>query len=279
MAIRDGKFIRGIAGDVTFRELNGKQLIQGKTKKAQIDMTPATYDAAYVFGRASTLARYIRDNNHSIIRFYDSLMISRFTGECNQIVQQATTTQEGVFDYSQDNFNRLNGFEFNSSSPVKNYLFAQPLVTLTEQTLTVDLPEMQIPKELKFPANAQYCTLAFCVTLYDLNNDQYSRDEIKVVEIELKHPTSTHPPQQLVFESAPGCLCVIALALYYSEKTFAGKAVINNKQLSPAAILKAEICSGEATADKKWHKMSFNAKRKRKKIKKKAKKESDDQTT
>lgn len=264
MARLDGKFIRGMAGDITFRKVKDKQIIQGKTKKAQIDMTAATYNAAYIFGRASTLASYIRVAIDPIIGFYDGGMISRFTGECNQILQQAATANENVFDYSQNHFNRLNGFEFNLESPVKNYLFAQPIVTLTEQTVTIDLPEIKIPKELKAPENAQYCTVAFSVSLFDLSTNQYIGNQIKSFEIEWKPKAFSFPAQQLVFEGSPGCLCVIALALYYSEKTFAGKAVLNNKKLSPAAVLKADFCPGETVPKNGWQEMEFNDKRKRK---------------
>lgn len=267
-----GKFIRGMAGDLTFRKVNGKQVVQGKSKKEQIDMTAATYNAAYIFGRASTLACYIRAAADPIIGFNDGGMVSRFTGECNQILQQAATADDNVFDYSQHLFNRLNGFEFNIGSPVKNYLFAQPIVTLSEQNVTIDLPEIKIPKELKFPENAQYCMVAFSVSLFDLNSNKYISNEIKSFEVEWNLKAFSFPAQQLVFDGSPGCLCVIALALYYSERTFAGKAVLNNKNLSPSAILKADFCPGETVLKKGWQDMDFNEKRKRKKAKKEKKK-------
>ena len=276
MATFDGKFIRGAAGDLIFKKNGKKQVVQGKSKKAKIDMTQATFDAAFVFGRASTLASYIRGNAEKIVRFYDGGMISRFTGECNQILQKATISKDNLHDFSQDYFSRLNGFEFNDVSPVKSYLFAQPVVSFTEQTVSIDLPEIQIPKDIKFMPSATYCVVAFNVTLFDLKNDQYKNQEIQTFEIELKEPQFTFPAQQLNFEGAPGALCVIALGLYYFEKTFAGKAMINNKDLSPSAILKAAFCPGEIEISNKWSKMVFNEKKKRKI--KKAKKQSD-QTT
>ena len=275
MAIFDGKFIRGAAGPVIFKKQGKKQVVQGKSKKEQIDMTQATFDAAFVFGRASTLASYIRAGADNIIRFNDGGMISRFTGECNQILQKASTGKDNVFDFSQDYFSRLNGFEFNRESPVKNYLFAQPMVSLTEQLVTIDLPEIQIPKDLKFPTNAKYCTVGFSVTLFDLHNDRYKIQEIQSFEIELKDQAFTIPVQQLNFEGAPGALCVIALGLYYFEKTFAGKAMINNKELSPTAVLKAAFCPGETAVQDTWSEMVFNEKKKRKKLNKKKKKTPD----
>ena len=275
MATFDGKFIRGAAGDVIFRKQGKKQVVQGKSKKAQIDMTQATFDAAFIFGRASTLAWYMRAGMDNIVRFYDGGMISRFTGECNQILQKAATGKDNKFDFSQDYFSRLNGFEFNMESPVKNHLFAQPVVSLAEQRVTIDLPEMQISKDLKFPANASYCIVAFNVMLLDLDNDKCENQEIQSFEIDLTDKQLTVPAQQLNFEGAPGALCVIALGLYYFEKTFAGKAMINNKSLSPSALLKAAFCPGQTVSQENWTKMVFNEKKKRKKLVKKKKKEAD----
>lgn len=266
MATFDGKFIRGAAGDVIFRKQGKRQVVQGKSKKAQIDMTQATFDAAFIFGRASTLGLYIRAGLDNIVRFYDGGMVFRLTGECNQILQKAATGKDHMFDFSQDYFSRLNGFEFNMESPVKNHLFAQPMVSLTEQGVAIDLPEMQISKDLKFPTNASYCVVAFSVTLFDLDNDKYESQEIQSFEIDLTDKQFTVPAQQLNFEGAPGALCVIALGLYYFEKTFAGKAMINNKNLSPSAVLKAVFCPGQTVSQENWAKMVFNEKKKRKKL-------------
>lgn len=266
MAIFDGKFIRGTAGPAIYKKHGNKQVVQGKSEKEQIDMTQATFDAAFVFGRASTLASYIRVAVDPIIRFYDGGMISRFTGECNQVLQKAATGKDNVFDFSQDYFSRLNGFEFNKDSPVKKHLFVQPMVSLTEQQVTIDLPEIQVPNDLKFPPDASNCIMAFSVTLFGLNHDQYKSQEIQSFEIELKAKPYTVPAQQLVFEGAAGALCIIALGLYYFEKTFAGKAIINNKGFSPSAVLKAAFCPGEASTEKKWTKMVFNEKRRRKQL-------------
>ena len=275
MATIDGKFIRGVAGDVIFRKQGKKQVVQGKSKKEQIDMTQATFDAAFIFGRASTLGLYIRAGVDRIMRFYDGGMVSRLTGECNQVLQKATTGKNNKFDFSQDYFSRLNGFEFNIESPVKNYLFAQPIVSLTEQTVIIDLPEMQVSKDLKFPANASYCIVAFSVTRFDLDNDKYKTQEVQSFEIDLTDKQLTVPAQQLNFEGAPGALCVIALGLYYFEKTFAGKAMINSKKLSPSAVLKAAFCPGQTVSKEKWTKMRFNEKKRRKKLVKEKKTEVD----
>lgn len=266
MATFDGKFIRGVAGNLTFRKQGNKQIVQVKTGK--INMTAESFDAAYIFGRASTLASYIRMSTSRIIRYYDRGMIPRFTGQCNQILQLASTDKDGVFDFSQDYFSRLNGFEFHLQSPVKNHLFVQPMVNLTEEKITIDIPEIQIPKELKFPTNARYCTVVFNVSFFDFEHNQYKNLELQSFEVEQEYKTLKFPAQQLEFESVPGALAIITVGLYYSEKTFVGKVILNNNEFCPVAILKAEFCPGEMLKQEHWREMEFNDKKKRKKLKK-----------
>jgi hypothetical protein len=264
MAIVDGNFLRGTVGGSVFKKHRNKQVVQGKSKKKQIDMTIASYDAAFVFGRASTFASTVRIANSNLTAFYDGGMISRFTGECNHILQQAAIKAGKKFNYGPEAFSRLNGFEFNTDSPVKNHLFAQPITSFEGNQVNIAVPEMYIPNDLKFPARAKYCILAFNVCLFDLENDLYKTQEIQSFEIELKHPPYTVPARQLSFNAAPGCLCIISLGLFYLEKTFAGNAVINNTSFSPSAILKADYCPGEIVPQPGWTKIDYNKKKKRK---------------
>lgn len=262
----DGNFIRGTVGPSVYKKYRNQQVVVGKSKKQQIDMTAATYDAAFVFGRASTFASYIRGCAEKVIGFYDGNMISRFAGECNFILQKAASNKGKQFNFSPEAFDRLNGFEFNRSSPVKNQLFVQPLTSFNGITLEINLPEIQIPRDFKFPANVKHCIFAINVDVFDLKNDLYNDLPPQSFEIEVSPTQNTVPAQHFSFETAAGCLCVVSIGLHYFEKTFAGNAVINNKSFSPSAILKAVFCPGEVVKQN-WQPMTFNAKKKRKKSK------------
>jgi hypothetical protein len=264
-----GKFVSGIVGPVIFKKVGNRQLVVAKSKKPQIAMTEATYRASYIFGRASTLGRYIRSGAYHILRFYDSGMISRLTGECNRIVQKITPNEEDELTLNHDYFSRLNGFEFNEASPVKRYLFAQPQATFSEESVVVNFPEMIISRDLAFAPHATYCTVALRVSLFDLKSNQYLNQEIQAFDVELNRDVTSFPSQELTFEGAPGALCIIYLSLMYAEKTFAGKAVLNSQEISPAAIFRAEFCPGESTEREHWRKIAFNEKKTRKKLKKK----------
>jgi hypothetical protein len=265
MARVEGKFVSGIVGPVIFKKVGNRQLVVGKSKNELIKMKAATYDAAYIFGYASTLSSYIRNGASNVIAHYDSGMVSRLTGECNSFLQKATIDSGKTFHFDQDYLSRLNGFDFNVSSPVKRYLFAQPEVTLTEENVLITLPEMLIPRDLAFAPDAKYCTVVFEVTLFDLKNSLYRTQEAQSFEIELQRNPFALPSQQFTFQGAPGAIYIVSLALFYAEKTFAGKAVLNHKNLHPAAILKAGFCPGEPAARNSWREMKFNDKKKRKK--------------
>ncbi|RZK53224.1 MAG: hypothetical protein EOO91_18040 [Pedobacter sp.] len=260
-----GKFISGIVGPVIFKKVGNKQVVVSKHKGDLIKMTAATFNAAYVFGYASTLSSYFRYGAKELLAYHDGGMVSRLTGECNGILQKATINAGETFSFDQDYFSRLNGFEFNVASPVKKYLFAQPEVITTAENLTISLPELLIPRDLTFAPNAKYCTVAFKVTLFDLKSKAYLNQEIQSFEVELQKDPATLPPQQLLFKSAPGAIYLVSLGLFYAERTFAGKAVLNRQDLHPAAILRAGFCPGEATErDNSWQKMTFKDRKKRK---------------
>ncbi|TCC93964.1 hypothetical protein EZ428_04105 [Pedobacter frigiditerrae] len=265
MARITGKFISGIVGPVIFKKVRNKQVVVSKHKGELIKMTAATFNAAYVFGYASTLSSYIRYGAEDLIAYYDGGMVSRLTGECNGILQKATVNAGETFSFDQDYFSRLNGFEFNTASPVKRYLFAQPEVITTAEDLLISLPEMLVPRDLIFAPNAKYCTVAFKVTLFDLKSKEYLNQEVQSFEVELQKDPITLPPQQLRFKGAPGALYLVSLGLFYAERTFAGKAVLNNQDLHPAAILRAGFCPGEPTdRGSRWQKMIFKDRKKRK---------------
>jgi len=256
----DGKYLRGAVGDVIFKKVRGQQIVQGKSKKKKTDQSAETKKAATVFGRASNLAAYIRAALDASIRFYDGTMISRLTGEVNQIAHSSLNPESQTFDFTSAAFSRLNGFEFNATSPVRNQLFVQPQVSIIDNLLQIDLPEMQIPKDLKFHENGSYGVLGFQVVLFDLQHGKYNKSqEIQITEIKYKYEPEVVPAKQFSFQTEPGCLCIISIAIQYYEKTFAGNSVVNSKSFNPSAILKAFLADGVAdpSVSKNWQPMDF----------------------
>nr|WP_068886941.1 hypothetical protein [Pedobacter panaciterrae] len=257
----DGKYIRGLVGDTVFKKVGKKQVVQGKSKK-KIKQTVATKKAAGVFGKASNMASDIRVALAQTIGEHDGMAISRFTGENALVLNSALIRETQTFDFSNAAFDKLNGFEFNIDSPVRKFLFAQPAVTTTEEAINVTLPEMHIPRDLKFPTEGKNCILAFQAALFDLENYRRLKQDAQSVEIKYEYKPLTIPTTEFNFTSEPGCLCVITVTLRYFVKTFAGNLGINSKSFNPAAILKAFMIPGTVNPDatKSWREMSFNVK-------------------
>lgn len=263
----EGKFVSGIVGPAVFRKVGNRQLVSAKHGSHQIAMTEASDRASYIFGRASTIARYFRSAARPILRFYDEGMISKFTGKCNRIIQRMNAADsDPIKNY--DDFSILNGFEFNQDSQLRRYLFTQPQVILTEDEVVIDFPETEIARDLDFAPYAQYCTIAFKVALFDLDQERRLKQDVQLMEVGCKSDKFTFPAQRLSFKGASGALCLIYVGLLYSERTFAGNAVIYSQQLSPSAILRAEYCPGDAVERVDWSKMTFKPKVKRKRVKK-----------
>ena len=130
---------------------------------------------------------------------------------------------------------------------------------------------MKIPGDLKFPTKTDYCALGLNVALFDLQHNQYLLQEIQSTDIKLELGAYLMPARQFEFNSAPGCLCVVSLGLYFYEKTFAGNAILNNKSFSPAAILKAFFTPGAPVKGKSWPKMVYERRKKHKAITKQQK--------
>nr|WP_294871597.1 hypothetical protein [uncultured Pedobacter sp.] len=257
----DGKYIRGLVGDSVFKKVGKTQVVQGKSKK-KIRQTVATKKAAGVFGKASNMASDIRVALAQTIGDYDSMAISRFTGETALVLNSALISETKRFDFSNAAFDKLNGFEFNINSLVRKLLFAQPEVTTTNETIKIALPEMHIPKDLKFPTDGNNCILAFQLALFDLENYRGLKQETQSIEINYKYKSLTIPATEFSFHTQAGCLCVITVTLRYFTKTFAGNLGINNKSFNPAAILKAFMIPGTVNPDasKDWRETSFNVK-------------------
>jgi hypothetical protein len=256
----DGKYLRGAVGDVIFKKVRGQQIVQGKSKKAKTDQSAETKKAATVFGRASNLAAYIRVALDASIGFYDGAMISRLTGEVNQVAHTSVIPESQTFDFTSAAFSRLNGFEFNITSPVRNQISVQPLVSTTDNLMHIDLPEIHIPRDLKFHKDGSYCVLGFQVALFDLQHGYYDKSQgIQTTEIKYDYQTAVIPAKQFNFQTEPGCLCIISIAIQYYEKTFSGNSVVNNKTFNPSAILKAFLTEGapDPLATKKWQPMAF----------------------
>ncbi len=124
-----------------------------------------------------------------------------------------------------------------------NTLISLPQVEIGEHTLTVSLPALEIPKNLKFPKDTKSCRMLIGRSLTDLTN---KKRKIDFVTFDVLNKKGTTVPQSWEFETEPGCVCIIVISLQFIQSSLAGETVINSKTFNPAAILKAVVSEGQA---------------------------------
>ncbi|HTM98037.1 MAG TPA: hypothetical protein VL088_04815 [Pedobacter sp.] len=261
MAHIKGKFIHGKMNDSVYRELNGKQIIQSMPATEEKKRTEGTKKAATVFGKASKLAAEIRSGLHHISsRFYDGQMIARLSKEVLYSLNAAKITETQSFNFKEDSFRSLVGFEFNIKSPLKTNLLVAPTFSLTGTTLKVAIPEINVPIDLKFPEDRlEGCKLLVLTTILDLVHKRTKRTTPQIMDIPYSYEPKVLPGKTFEFEVTPGCLCITAISLQFTKSSFAGDIIVNNKLFNPAAIIHAFIPPG--TSDnavvEKWPPHSY----------------------
>ena len=246
-----GKHVRGAVGDVVFKTYGDLQILQAKPRKYK--QSKDTKKAAGIFGMSSSLAREFRSTLSAVITScYDGTMVFRLNTEVLQSLRYAHDPVAKTYSFPEDSFSRLDGFDFNAKSPFQNNLFVMPDVTVSENILTISLPALQVPRDLKFPAGAHSCKILVGCSLINLKHNRATAKFASFTVPNKKNTTTL--PQSWEFELEPGCICITAMSLQYVQSVLAGDRIINTKTFNPAAILNALVLDGEAdvTKIKKW---------------------------
>lgn len=263
MAVSDGKFLRGKVANLTYRVVNGRQIVSGRSKKKTFAKTIPSKKAATVFGQASALAGYFRTSTCWLYEdSNDGGMCNRMTQSTVYALRAALNANKKDFTLKGNSFMRLEGFNFNIKSPFENYLFAQPLVDYTPgNRVHFCLPAMNLGEEMIFPPNSTKCKILITFSQFDLEYGHYSDIEFREFEIEKTRSTRVSEAKFATFITAPGCLCIIGISLQYYQQVYMLETIMNNKLFNPAYILSAHITNGIVNkfAAEKWAEMTFKA--------------------
>lgn len=260
MARLDGKFIKGIVGPTVYKKYRNKQVVQQAPEYSPSSQTEGTKASASVFGVASNLAMTFRDTLNPIIT--DEVpgdMVNRLNSEVVNILNQSIDPVNGGFIFNTDSFSRLNGFEFNSKSMVRDIFFVQPSLLVTGNQLEINVPEIPMPAGFKYPKGIQWCMMSFGLGMYDLTNGHSFFAPVESKEIKYEYDSVPIPSQKFNFEIEPGALCIVVISLQFLKNTFAGRMFYNTIDFNPVAILKAFIAEGTVDQGrlKQWEEIQF----------------------
>lgn len=243
MAKFDGKQIIGLLGGLVFKKGTGNTTIVS-TKAETVKQTKATKEAGKVFGKASTLAKTMRMDLFQAIHddWYDGKMINRLNNLTRGMLYQCYDKGTKKFNFKQDSFERLQGFEFNANSPITRNLWVNPELDLRGNQLTVRIPEMKIPEHLKFHASANTCEIRVVLAMYVLEQALHHYPQLQSLEVKVNQEIVT--AQEFNFEVPEGCLCIVGMNLFYTSRHENIQTVVNNKSFNPAAICGAILTPG-----------------------------------
>ena len=243
MAIFDGKRLRGIVGNIVFKDGKDKKNTIVQQAPAVVRQSEKTKVASKVFGQGSVLAGVIRRAMEIITReCYDSGMCNRFNKPVRDILNKCFDKETETYHFQGNSFESLIGFEFNLQSLVTNSLYVKPVVSLNDSQLQVSLPEIQVKQQLKFPVGANLCEIGVVVCFLALEQG-VKQDEL-FQSIEIGSDATVLPAHDFTFEVPEGCLCVVGLGLNYFHKQNDIKTVKTHKTFNPANICGAIITEG-----------------------------------
>lgn len=247
MAVKKGKFIIGSIGDTVYKAVNGTQVMQSKPGRGGVRQTPATKESASLFGKGSSLAGSLRNRMYHVINGNaDGRVASRFTTAVNSVIRHCYSSKTKTFHFEKDSFESLVGFDFNIKSLLQKSMWLMPESKLTENILTITLPELKTHEELKFPKGTNLCEIKICVLLYKLEEGlEYKIPEIKTVEI--TSDLAILEEQDIEFNIPEGCFCIAAIGLHYYEVKRNVTTDRNSKTFNPAAI--CAVYNNEGTFD------------------------------
>lgn len=237
MAIQRGRFLYGSIGPLTYRVVDDQQIVSGKIKKGTTKQTKLTKKSAGVFGLGSNFCADIRDSiSGQLNGLADYLMDKRLAGLMNSILQGCRNAETETFDFEEQSFSRLKGFEFNINSKLQYRIAKLPEVSLEGGVLSVSMPVLSIPGQLKFPPKSFYCKIGISVSLFRIKEGKRKKMPF-YQKIEVTRNKEFTEAQVLKFDIPSDCLCITSIFLDYGAAEKNGWRMMNTKDLNPACIL------------------------------------------
>ena len=239
----DGKHITGIIGNhILQRSRDGKTII--KMKQIRVQQSQATKKASTVFGNASTLSSAMRADFFALTdKKCPGNLVNRMNTANQTILLHCFDKSNQTYAFGQDSFKNLEGFDLNTNSPLSSYLWVRPYLNLNGNTLTLTIPAFEIPAQLKMPGNANGLEILVALGQYALRKSLNGPRIYKSITLEKSQRQV--PEQQISFEVAEGCLCVVALGLQFYEVKNNYRTALNTININPAAIIDAVITPGQ----------------------------------
>ncbi|CAM4267897.1 hypothetical protein SAMN06265348_108285 [Pedobacter westerhofensis] len=245
MARKNGDLISGVLGPLVFRVMNGVQYVKPRCAPGKMKQTLETKRAANTFGMGSALGSKIRGTLKVQLQGVSNQGIkNRLSGRLAQILGSCRAPKSKRYNFDRDSFAGLDDFEFDARSTVAKLLGRPPVVVLAANKIKVQLPQLFIPSQVKFPYKGFQCKVNVSVSLLRLRDGLYKADANTQTMVCNKNMKKTDA-HEFEFSVPNGCLCIVSLFLVYETAEGQGFKPINSKSFNPGCICKTFITEGD----------------------------------
>lgn len=240
MAVQDAEGLyRGTIGNLLFRVVDGKQIVQ--TKGVSITHSEATKKSSKMFGLCSSQTAQIRGKLKPWMDgCCDTKVSYRFLGACMRILKSEVNQHLEEPDVVEANMSDLEGFEFNSNSPLFKYFNGAIAVFGTpSEGLEVKISSFVPKRALRYPTqcqNAVFKVIVFHSSLGVKSEDAIVEKQWVVEKNEVRHEEKSI---EIAPNSTPGITLVLVQLLYFKNKSKVGKVYLNDKNLHPMQVVYA----------------------------------------
>lgn len=235
--VRSKNLISGGIAHLVFRNLDGRQVVQSRSKKPR--QTAATKASGSEFRQCSGWARQLRSElSHFLTGLTDSYMYRRLTGRLYNTLLDNTNLPKGQRTPLNTNMQGLEGFEFNTHSPFTDYFTPVIEALLDEQRqVQVNIPPFDPKQDMQFPPQVDHAELLVLVHATKLDESTTPVEYFHTLPIDRLAP----PTEATLWNCPPlpeGHLVVVtAKLLYYDPNKFTGRNYYNSKVLNPAMVM------------------------------------------
>jgi hypothetical protein len=242
MARIKDKHIIGVIGPVVYKMYRETQVIT--IKPGKVKQTENTRKCSVIFAHAIDLSNAFKDKFSQHLHDYqDGTMYNRMTSVMSRILYEFNDPDTMMYDFNADSFKSLQDFDFNKDSPLINSLRVKAIASVTGDILTVTLPELMIPAQLKFPAGSKCCKVTISPVLFTLRENARPR-AIDHQSFVIEKNQKIADAHQFQFSLSDGCLCLVGIFLDFFNIKDGYQVLQNNKKFNPAGICGVAVSSG-----------------------------------
>lgn len=239
MATIDRKgYLRGTLGDVSYREVHGKNILQ--MRPLDVKRSVKTRLAAEEFGMASNAASVIRKIGAKISPVSDGKMYARLNTVVNQALRNVRK-DIGRRNIKDIDPGCLDGFQFNLAAPFERTLSFLPQVAVSDDgQLDLSIPKMDALRDVSFlrTKEGKNCSAYLQLVVAEINFGNGYYQVLEKAEMDIRAATDWEWCIKRRLSASSFIITYISVHYFDTDWIGAPKPVVD-KRYNSSGILKA----------------------------------------